>query len=87
MPGSVLRAAVLLLLAIPSLVAAQAKLQVWAVNDGEKVEKDDLNHPAKARNSVWDGRRVKLFGALQAGAGHCRREEAGGDFRKVESKT
>jgi hypothetical protein len=36
---------------------------VWAVNDGEKVEKDDLSHPAKARNSAWDGKKIKLFGA------------------------
>ena len=36
---------------------------VWAVNDGEKVEQDDLAHPAKARNSAWDGRTVRLFGA------------------------
>ena len=34
---------------------------VWAVNDGEKVEQDDLAHPAKARNSAWDGRTVRLF--------------------------
>jgi hypothetical protein len=63
MTGSILRLAASALFLLPSLVAAQTSLQVWAVNDGEKVEKDDLNHPAKARNSIWDGRRVKLFGA------------------------
>ena len=36
---------------------------VWAVNDGEKVEQDDLAHPAKSRNSAWDGTTVRLFGA------------------------
>jgi hypothetical protein len=36
---------------------------IWAVNDGEKVERDDLENANKASNSVWDGRRVKLFGA------------------------
>ncbi|NWG14600.1 MAG: DUF4091 domain-containing protein [Acidobacteria bacterium] len=36
---------------------------VWAVNDGEKIERDDLNHPCKASNSAWDGKKVRLFGA------------------------
>ena len=37
--------------------------RVWAVNDGEKVERDARQHPASARNSAWDGRVVRLFGA------------------------
>ena len=37
--------------------------RVWAVNDGEKVERDAQNHPAAGRNSVWDGRLVRVFGA------------------------
>jgi hypothetical protein len=36
---------------------------VWAVHDGEKIEKDDLAHPARASNTAWDGSTVKLFGA------------------------
>ncbi len=36
---------------------------IWAVNDGEKVERDDLNNPNKRANSAWDGQRVKIFGA------------------------
>src|SRR5215216_4493787 len=36
---------------------------VWAVNDGEKVERDDLNNSNKRANSAWDGHKVKLFGA------------------------
>src|SRR5215213_7545125 len=36
---------------------------VWAVNDGEKVERDDLNNPNKRGNSAWDGRKIKIFGA------------------------
>jgi hypothetical protein len=36
---------------------------IWAVNDGEKVERDDLNNPNKRANSTWDGRTVKIFGA------------------------
>lgn len=37
--------------------------RVWAVHDGEKIERDAAAHPARARNSVWDGRVVRLFGA------------------------
>jgi len=37
--------------------------RIWAVNDGEKIERDATNHPASARNSVWDGRVVRVFGA------------------------
>lgn len=36
---------------------------VWSVNDGEKVDRDNLNHSAKSANSTWDGKRVRLFGA------------------------
>src|ERR1700741_859678 len=36
---------------------------IWAVNDGEKIERDDLNNPNKRANSAWDGRKVKIFGA------------------------
>ena len=37
--------------------------RIWAVNDGEKVKRDDREHPARAGNSAWDGRRVRVFGA------------------------
>jgi hypothetical protein len=36
---------------------------IWAVNDGEKVDRDDRQHPARASNSAWDGRRVRIFAA------------------------
>ncbi len=36
---------------------------IWAVNDGEKVERDDLNNPNKRENSAWDGKKVRIFGA------------------------
>src|SRR5215217_244875 len=36
---------------------------VWAVSDGEKVERDDLNNSNKQTNSAWDGHKVKIFGA------------------------
>ncbi|SDW16976.1 DUF4091 domain-containing protein [Paenibacillus sp. CF384] len=38
-------------------------LSVWAVNDGEKVLKEDLANPNKNGNSVWDGSTIRLFGA------------------------
>jgi Glycoside hydrolase 123, catalytic domain len=37
--------------------------RIWAVNDGEKVERDDRTSPLAAGNSAWDGTRVRLFGA------------------------
>ena len=37
--------------------------RIWAVNDGEKIERDALTHPGAAGNSAWDGRTVHLFGA------------------------
>ncbi len=36
---------------------------VWAVNDGEKVGRYDLENPNKTGNSVWDGSTIRLFGA------------------------
>src|SRR5215813_14848499 len=47
---------------------AEKAISIWAVSDGEKIERDDLNSPLKRANSVWaastpNGRRIKLFGA------------------------
>ena len=56
----------LMLLLVCVLVPAQAfaSIQsVWAVNDGEKVEQDDLSNPNKNSNSAWDGKKIKIFGA------------------------
>ena len=36
---------------------------IWAVNDSERIDKDDLQNPQKVSNSVWDGHRIKIFGA------------------------
>lgn len=36
---------------------------VWAVHDGEKVDRDDLDHPARRGNQAWDGSTIRLFGA------------------------
>ena len=43
--------------------AAAGVAAVWAVSDGEKVERDDRAHPLKAANAVWDGRAVHLAAA------------------------
>jgi hypothetical protein len=43
--------------------AAAGVAAVWAVSDGEKVERDDRAHSLKARNAVWDGRVVRLAAA------------------------
>ena len=45
--------------------AASAKTgpAIWAVNDGEKIKQDALDHPAQRGNSVWDGTLIRLFGA------------------------
>jgi hypothetical protein len=49
-------------LMVPAVADAGLR-RVWAVNDGEKIERDALNHPSAARNSAWDGRVVRIFGA------------------------
>ncbi len=36
---------------------------VWAVGDGEKIDRDQLNSPLKTANSVWDGKVVRLYAA------------------------
>src|SRR5215203_3834934 len=55
--------ALLAFLLIGRIVTADGARAIWAVNDGEKIEQDDLNAPQKRGNSVWDGKRIKLFGA------------------------
>ncbi len=50
-----------------ALCAAAAFLRaqpiIWAVNDGEKIDRDDLANPNKRQNSAWSGKRISLFGA------------------------
>src|SRR5215510_6563558 len=53
----------LLLVLLGASLALGSVKTIWAVNDGEKVERDDLNNPNKRANSAWDGRKVKIFGA------------------------
>lgn len=52
----------LLVCPVPSSTVAASVRHVWAVNDGEKIEKDDLNNRNRANNSVWDNRKIKIFG-------------------------
>jgi len=57
-------AALLLITYLLLPVSASASVRhVWAVSDGEKVERDDLNNPNKSSNSAWDGHTIKIFGA------------------------
>lgn len=53
-----------LFFSLASTAAAQDAIRaVWAVNDGEKIARDDLANPNKVDNSAWDGSKVRLFGA------------------------
>ncbi|HEX6970748.1 MAG TPA: hypothetical protein VF234_00820, partial [Limnochordia bacterium] len=36
---------------------------VWAVSDGEKIRREQTDHPLRRGNAVWNGRRVRLFAA------------------------
>ena len=56
-------AVVLLATAFAPLFADAGVVRVWAVSDGEKVEQDDLASALRVRNSAWDGKTVRLFGA------------------------
>ena len=59
--GSVPAIAVALVLSASSAHAEIAR--VWAVNDGEKIERDARDHPLRVGNSAWDGKAVRLSGA------------------------
>ncbi len=56
---------VTLVLLLPWRVAAADRgiAAIWAVNDGERIDRDDLANQYKKSNSAWDGRRVRLFAA------------------------
>lgn len=53
----------LLLTTAESSQSAGSALAIWAVSDGEKIERDELNSPHKRGNTVWNGKRIRLFGA------------------------
>jgi hypothetical protein len=37
-------------------------VRVWALGDGEKVYRNEINHPAKNGNFIWDGHTIHLKG-------------------------
>jgi hypothetical protein len=47
----------------PLTAADKGIAAIWAVNDGERIGRDDLADPNKKVNSAWDGHRVRLFAA------------------------
>jgi PKD repeat protein len=51
------------LLAVSSDRAQAGFTSVWAVDDGEKIFRDNLSSPLKTGNSVWNGSSVSLSGA------------------------
>ncbi|MBL7178142.1 MAG: DUF4091 domain-containing protein [Desulfobacteraceae bacterium] len=47
-------------------IPVHAKVLIWANDGGDKVTQDELRmvrNPAKIINSVWDGKKVSIFGA------------------------
>ncbi|BBE20225.1 hypothetical protein AQPE_4416 [Aquipluma nitroreducens] len=46
---------------LPAIGFAQVK-NVWALGDGEKVFRFDLEHPCKNGNFIWDGKTIHLKG-------------------------
>jgi hypothetical protein len=48
---------------VSALTASGSVRSIWAINDGEKIERDDVNNANKGSNSTWDGHRIKIFGA------------------------
>jgi hypothetical protein len=46
---------------LPSVISAQIK-KIWALGDGEKVFREDENHPDKNGNFTWDGKTIHLKG-------------------------
>lgn len=52
-----------LLLFLYIVLEGQAQVNaVWAIADGEKVFKYNTDHFAKSKNSIWDGKKIKLRG-------------------------
>jgi hypothetical protein len=60
-----LSACMILLVAMLGGLAGSGLRRLWAVEDGEKILREDLENPLKSGegNSVWDGRSVKLAAA------------------------
>ena len=60
-----LSAAILLVLLCPVFqgTALSGVARIWAVGDGEKIDRDKIVSPLRFSNSHWDGTRVTLFAA------------------------
>jgi hypothetical protein len=56
-------AAVVLARALSSTAAWADVRAIWAIGDGDKVDRDEVAHPGRQANAVWDGTRVRVFGA------------------------
>jgi len=72
MKGQVMVKLAFVLLLLPLVCACasssdprEALKAVWAVEDGEKIFREDVGNPLKTGqgNSVWDGKQVRLFAA------------------------
>ena len=50
-----------LILLFASKVNGQV-VSVWAIGDGEKIFRNDTDHPGKEKNSIWDGEAIHLRG-------------------------
>ena len=61
-----MKARVVLALATLAWTATRAEAgiaRLWAVNDGQNIERDDVASPFRDRNSAWDGQRARIFAA------------------------
>jgi hypothetical protein len=52
-----------LLVIVAAAEAGAGVRRAWAVNDTEKIAQDDVASPLAARNSAWDGKCIRIFGA------------------------
>jgi PKD repeat protein len=52
-----------LLVSVSGTYAQAGFTSVWAVDDGEKIFRDNITSPLKNGNSVWNGSSVSLFGS------------------------
>ncbi len=53
---------IILFMLLPVGPARSGVRDVWAVNDGEKIFRFDTQHPSKNKNSIWDGKKIRLRG-------------------------
>jgi hypothetical protein len=40
-----------------------AGVSIWAVSDGDKINQEELASTLKQKNAVWDGQKIKVYGA------------------------